>query len=84
MSSVNDYLLVLFLAGALLWQLISGKALGVWWRPSITRQDDPRTYWFVLAVQGAILVAVMITGTRTWDLRQPRPSDVKASSLPRP
>jgi hypothetical protein len=49
--------MALILAGVLAWQLLSGRALGTWWFPSITRRANPRAYWFVVAVQGAILVA---------------------------
>ena len=69
MSRINDYLLALLLAGVLVWQLVSGKAAGVWWRPSITRQENPGAYWFALAVQGAILMYILIVGTSTWDYR---------------
>lgn len=41
-----------------------GKALGI----KITRQDGPRAYWLVVAVQGAILVAFLLSG-KTWHLR---------------
>ena len=69
MNSNGDHLFVLFLAGVLLWQLISGKAAGVWWRPRIARQDDPGAYWLVLAAQSAILIFVLINGTATWNIR---------------
>ena len=69
MSNINFYLFMLFLAGVLLWQFISGTALGTWWRPRITRQDDPGAYWFVLAVQSAIFIGVLYTGTETWHFR---------------
>jgi len=68
MSNTTYYLFALFLAGVLVWQLISGTALGTWWRPRITRQDNPGTYWFVLAAQSVILIAFLITG-RAWHLR---------------
>jgi hypothetical protein len=68
-SSNGEHLFALFLAGVLLWQIFSGKAIGVWWHPHITRQDSPRIYWFVLAVQGAILVGILIHGTATWNFR---------------
>jgi len=60
--------MALFLAAGLMWQLVSAQALGSWWSPRLTRQDNPAGYWFVLAVQGAILVAFLATG-RTWHLR---------------
>jgi len=69
MSNINDFVVVLTLAGLLLWELISGKAVGAWWRPIVTRQDNPGTYWFVVAVQSAILIVVLITGTKTWHFR---------------
>jgi len=68
---VNDlqyYSLLVFLAGLLFWQLVSGTALGAWWRPKITRADDPRTYWFFVVAQGAIWIIVLATG-RAWHVR---------------
>jgi hypothetical protein len=69
MSPGQYHLFLLFLAAVLLWQLLSGRALGVWWRPNITRKNDPLVYWLVLAVQGAILIAILINGTSTWNFR---------------
>jgi hypothetical protein len=68
MSSTSYYLFALFLAAVLLGQFISGKALGTWWFPRITRQDNPAAYWSVLAAQSAILIAFLVTG-RTWHIR---------------
>ncbi len=68
MSKLSYGLMALFLAAVLAWQLASGRALGTWWYPNITRQDSPWAYWFVVAVQGAILVAFLVTG-KTWHLR---------------
>ena len=68
MSTTNYYLLAMFLAGVLLWQLISGKALGAWWHPVITRRGNPPTYWLVLAVQFAILAGFLLTG-KAWHIR---------------
>jgi hypothetical protein len=58
----------IFLAAVLAWQLIVGRALGTWWFPNITRQNNPGAYWLVVAVQGAILVAFLMTG-KTWHMR---------------
>jgi len=68
MSNLTYYLMVLFLTAVLVWQLVSGKALGAWWFPRITRQDNPGAYWFVVAAQGAILIAFLMTG-KTWNIR---------------
>jgi hypothetical protein len=68
MTGINYYLFLLFWAGVVIWQLISGKALGTWWRPRSTRQESPGIYWFVLIVQGAIFIAFLRTGT-TWHTR---------------
>jgi len=67
-SNLSDGLMALFLAAVLAWQLASGQALGTWWFPNITRPDSPRAYWFAVAVQGAILVAFLVTGKK-WQLR---------------
>jgi hypothetical protein len=68
MSNTTYYLFALFWAGVLVWQFISRQALGVWWRPRITREGNPRTYWFVLAAQIVILIVFLFTG-ETWHLR---------------
>ena len=68
MSNLSYRLMALFLAAVLPWQLSSGRALGTWWFPRITRRDNPRAYWFAVAVQGAILVAFLMTG-KTWHMR---------------
>jgi hypothetical protein len=68
MSGITYYLVALLLVGVLVWQFISGRALGTWWYPKITRQDNPKTYWFVVAAQGAILLAFLLTG-KTWHVR---------------
>jgi hypothetical protein len=68
MSGIDFYLFVLFLAGVLLWQILTGRALGTWRRPSLTRQANPGAYWFVLAIQGAILIVFLLTG-KSWHLR---------------
>jgi hypothetical protein len=69
MSGTKYLLVALFMVGVLLWQLVSGTALGTWWRPGINREEDPATYWFVVAIQGAILIAFLFTG-RKWHLRE--------------
>ena len=68
MSWTTYYLLALFLCGVLLWQILSGTAIGAWWYPRITRHDNPKTYWVMLAVQCAILLAYLFTG-RSWHVR---------------
>ena len=68
MSRSEQFLVALAVVGALLWQLYSGRGLGVWWRSNITRQDDPGAYWFVCALQFAILILVRLTG-RMWHVR---------------
>ena len=68
MSTAARDLLALLLAAVLIWQLVSGRALGTWWLPTLTREASPRAYWFSLALQGAILVALVLTGG-TWTIR---------------
>lgn len=68
MSTATYYLLAFFLAGVWLWQFVCGQALGTWWHPPITRWDKPKAYWFVMAVQCAILIAFLLTG-KSWHVR---------------
>jgi hypothetical protein len=66
MNSFPELLFALLLGGLVLGQLITGKALDRRWRPTITREDDPGWYWFMLLVQSAILIAVVVTGKTLW------------------
>ena len=67
MTGINYYLFALFLAGVLVWELISGRAMGrVTGR--ISREDNPGVYWFVMAVQVAILLLFLLTG-KSWHVR---------------
>jgi hypothetical protein len=64
MSNLTYHLVVLLLATVLGW----GKALDTWWFPRITREDNPKLFWLVVAAQGAILIAFLTTG-KSWDIR---------------
>ena len=69
MNTASYSLIGLVLAAIPGWALISGKALGVWWwRTIIVRDDQPVAYWFVVAVQLAIVILFLATG-RSWHLR---------------
>jgi len=68
MSNLSYSLVALFLAAVLVWQLVSGTALGSWWFSRATRRGNPGAYWVVLAIQGAILIAFLMTG-KTWNVR---------------
>jgi hypothetical protein len=69
MSANNYHWFMLFLAGVLLWQFLSGKALSVWWRPNITRKENPGTHGLLRAAQVASFLGVLVTGTDTWHFR---------------
>jgi cell division protein FtsW (lipid II flippase) len=67
MTGIGYYLFALFLIGLLVWEFISGSATGrVTGR--ISREDNRGLYWFVMAVQVAILVLFLVTGRR-WHVR---------------
>jgi hypothetical protein len=68
MSNLSYALVALFMAAVLAWQLVSGTALGSWWIPRAARRDNPGTHWVLVAIQGAILIAFLMTG-KTWHLR---------------
>ncbi|HYM34365.1 MAG TPA: hypothetical protein VET48_03160 [Steroidobacteraceae bacterium] len=69
MSDAMYHGLALLLAAVLLWQLISGKALGTWTRPVVARANDPGIYWILLTIHCAILIIFLLTG-KSWHLRQ--------------
>ena len=54
------------LAGLVGWQLVTGKAVDRNWRPSITRQENPGMYWFIVIAQSALLAIVLYTGKTSW------------------
>jgi hypothetical protein len=60
-------LFVLALAGLVLWQLVTGKALDRSWHPSVTRQENPGMYWFIVIFQSALLMVILVTGTTSWN-----------------
>ena len=62
MSSFSYSLVALLLAAVLVWQLVSGTALGSWWFPRATRRDNPGAYWVAVAIQGAILFVTLWLG----------------------
>jgi len=56
------------LGGIVLFQLVSGKALDGSWRPTISRRDQPGTYWFFVLVQSTLLLIVVVTGQTSWSM----------------
>ena len=60
-TNLSYYLIALFLAAVPVWQLVSRTGPGPVVVTPPTRRDDPGAYWFVLAAQGAILVAFFAT-----------------------
>ena len=66
MNSVPEFLFALVGVGVVLWQLITGKAYGGSWGGSVTRQENPGMYWFLVLVQSAILIIVLVTGKTSW------------------
>ena len=68
MSNIADYLFALALAGLVLWQLVSGKALGRQMRANVSREDNPGMYWLLLLAQSGLLVVILFTGKTSWRL----------------
>jgi hypothetical protein len=66
MTGIKYYLFALFLAGFLVWELISGSAPLRF--SGISRGARPGIYWFVLAVQFAIFLLFLVTG-KSWHVR---------------
>lgn len=69
MNSVPELVFALALAGLVLGQLITGKALDRSWRPAIAREDNPRMYWFIVLLQSALLIVILLTGKTSWHFR---------------
>jgi hypothetical protein len=65
MTSHDHHLMILIEAAVLTGQLVSGRALWVRWQPVIRREENPGSYWFMMALQGAFLIALMKYG-RSW------------------
>lgn len=68
MSNASYWGFALLLTAVVVWQLATGRALGSGWFRGPTRREQPAAYWFVVAVQGAILVSFLMTG-RAWHVR---------------
>jgi hypothetical protein len=60
MSSADRLVGVLLFVGMMLWQLASGRAFGPWWRPTVERDNAPRSYWLRLVTQAAVLLAFLL------------------------
>jgi hypothetical protein len=49
----------------ILFQLFSGKLIGLRWETWITRKDHPRKFWTVLTIEGAIVLTFLFIGGLT-------------------
>jgi hypothetical protein len=65
---IPEYLFASALAGLVLWQLITGKALDRSWHASVSRKDNPGMYWAVVLVQSAFLMVILLTGKASWHI----------------
>jgi hypothetical protein len=68
MSKTKFWVSAALIAGVMLWQILAGSAFGTWRRPAIIRENNPLRYWRLIAIQGAILVAWLMTG-KSWQAR---------------
>ena len=56
---------VLFLtSGITIYQLVSGRLLGLYWRTWLTRKDRPRAYWTALTIEFALILLFLYLGTQ--------------------
>ena len=69
MTSLPALLLTVVLTGLVLWQLVTGNALGRDWRPCANRKDKPGIYWLIVLSQSAILIFVLVTGKTSLDFK---------------
>ena len=76
---IPAHLLTVVLTGLVLWQLVTGNALGRNWRPSVNRQDNPGMYWLVVLSQSAILIYVLVTGKTSLDFNRSQNDQSRAS-----
>jgi hypothetical protein len=67
-TATTYYLFPLFLLAALGWQLVTGRAMGLWRFSNVRREDRPLIYWLSLAGQFVILLLFLFTGRR-WHIR---------------
>ena len=68
MTDREFHLIILIQIGILALQLRTGRAAVLRGQPLVRREDQPRTYWFVMALQGAFFIALLKYG-RTWSSR---------------
>ena len=66
--NIPAMIFAVILAGLVGWQLVTGKVVDRNWRPSITLQENPGMYWFIVIAQGAILAVVLYTGKTSWQV----------------
>jgi hypothetical protein len=67
-TGITYYLFALFLVAALGWQLVTGRAMGIWRFSNVRREDSPLIYWLSLSGQFVILLLFLFTG-RAWHIR---------------
>jgi hypothetical protein len=68
-TGIKYYLFGLFMAAVVVWQLISGTAMGFRRSPEkVARDDDPLVYWLSVAAQFVIFLLFLFTGAK-WHIR---------------
>jgi hypothetical protein len=56
---------VFTLLAIILYQLFSGRLIGLRWEIWVTRKDHSRKFWAVLAIEAAIVLAFLYVGGLT-------------------
>jgi hypothetical protein len=57
------FVVLLLLGAIMLYQLVSGSLLNLYWGVWFIRNDRPRAYWTVLAIEFAFVLVVFYLGT---------------------
>ena len=65
MTARDYHLVILIQIGLLAFQLRVGRVPVLRGQPMVRREDQPVTYWIVMALQGVFFVALVKYG-RTW------------------
>jgi hypothetical protein len=57
------FVVLLLLGAIMLYQLVSGSLLNLYWGVWFIRKDRPRAFWSVLAIEFAVVLIVFYLGT---------------------
>jgi hypothetical protein len=61
-SGGYPWVAVFTLVGIILYQLFSGKLIGLRWEPWVLRNQRPKEYWTIFAIEASIVLGFLCLG----------------------